>query len=238
MWVFMWRTPDFHSGVVLRIFFTATSVVLYVHSPFYLMAIKQSEREAIHDSTGKHPIHACLVCRITTVAFYVIISIIIAIVLVVVVPQMVSTLKRPTGRYLCSAHTAQYSVHSSGAADPVIAAPFAIVFLPVCFQNTWILWFVMMWNLVVPIEGRTQIECCVPPTRAFSAWYKVLRFHAICAIIRPLREIHMDVCLAYCMWEYVYVCVWSDWIYLIMTCGVHLVYNTLYVNVKFKNFGF
>jgi hypothetical protein len=72
-------------------FFTATSVVPYVHSPFYLMAIKQSEHEAIRGRTGKHPIHACVVCRITTDAFYVIMSIIIAIVLVLVVLQVVST---------------------------------------------------------------------------------------------------------------------------------------------------
>jgi len=80
-------------------FFTATSVVPYVHSPFYLMATKQSEREAVHGRTGKHPTHACIVCRITTNAFYVIISIIIAIVVVVVVLQMVSTFKRSTGRH-------------------------------------------------------------------------------------------------------------------------------------------
>jgi hypothetical protein len=51
-------------------FFTATSVVLYVHSPFYLVAIKLSEREAIHGRIGKHPIHACIVCRITTGVLY------------------------------------------------------------------------------------------------------------------------------------------------------------------------
>lgn len=65
----------------------------------------------------------------------------------------------------------------------------------------------MMWNLFAHIERRTWIKCCVPPTRAFSVWYKVLRFDTISAIIRPLREIHMDVCLADCVWEYVYVCV-------------------------------
>jgi len=46
------------------------------------MAIKQSERETIHGRIGKHPLHACIVCRITTGMFYVIIAIIIAIVLV------------------------------------------------------------------------------------------------------------------------------------------------------------
>jgi hypothetical protein len=105
-------------------FFAATPVVLYVHSTFHLMAIKQSDCEAIHGRIGKHPIHACIACRITTGVFYVIIAIIIAIVLVVVVLQMVSPFKRSTGRYLCSVHTAQYIVNSSGAADPVIAAPF------------------------------------------------------------------------------------------------------------------
>ena len=117
-------------------FFTATSVVLYVHSPLYLMPIKQSEREAIHGRIGKHPIHACIVCRITTGVFYVIIVIIIAIILVVVVLQMVSTFKRPTGRYLCSVHTAQYIANISGAADPGIAAPFGIMFLPVYSLKT------------------------------------------------------------------------------------------------------
>lgn len=63
--------------------------------------------------------------------FYIIIAIIIAIILVIVVQQVVSTFKRSTGRHLCTVHTTQYTVNSSGAADPVIAAPFGIVFFPV-----------------------------------------------------------------------------------------------------------
>jgi hypothetical protein len=61
--------PSLSSSV--QNFFTATSIVLCVYSASYQMAIKQSEREADHGRKGKHPIHACIVCRITTGVFYI-----------------------------------------------------------------------------------------------------------------------------------------------------------------------